>query len=767
MRPSIRMPVACTSPTSGREDPTRARRPPRLAVCMALLFAAAVGQARSIAFAQSCVDYGAFAHRTGTVSLGGASRVALDGPYAYVVRAGALEIFDVSDLAVPVQVSTVAGISSARDLSAHDGFAYVAADAAGLRIVDVSNPEAPVVIGSLVTPDRAQDVIARGDLAYVACTRAGVLVVDLSTPSSPIIIGTVATVGAVHQLALTGNLVCAVDSLGALRIVDVSDPQSPLLVGSKTELDATGVAAEGDIVCVSANLSDARVIDISAPESPVVLSTIPYAQSDYTRDVAILDGIAYIGYGNVYPAPPNGVLIVDISTPASPVLLGNLGSRTVVTSVAVSAERIVATHAYYVTDGWRLSTYSVPASATVAALGVSPGRIEHAVVRGTTAYATNSSGDLLQVIDVADPSNPSVIDEIALPLDPVSVAVSGDYAYVTNYVSPEKADQLFVVDISGPLALLPSVNIAGRGEDIEISGDYAYVATRYDDGLTVLDISQPGSPFVAGVVSLPMQARSVSVAGEYAYVSSYAGVQVVDISNPTAPALVNVVATLRQVIVVDVAGDIGVAGLAEDSYGLGRILVLDMTDPTSPIVVGSAETPAFVSDVQVEGAYAYVTQQGVGVQLFDISNPSAPVVVGGSSVAQWNSRIEIAGGLAFIAGDLDGLRILPTHCALNTGVDSPADANSVGMLEPAFPNPSRGGATVRFDLARDADVRVQVFDVAGRRVRSLVHGRLGAGPHSLAWNGLDDRGTAVGSGQYLLELSSQGTRSTTRVTLIR
>ncbi len=66
------------------------------------------------------------------------------------------------------------------------------------------------------------------------------------------------------------------------------------------------------------------------------------------------------------------------------------------------------------------------------------------------------------------------------------------------------------------------------------------------------------------------------------------------------------------------------------------------------------------------------------------------------------------------------------------------------------PNPSGGGDAVRLVLAARAAglATVALYDVSGRRVRSLHDGPLDAGPHAFAWDGRDDLGRRVPAGLY-------------------
>jgi hypothetical protein len=79
------------------------------------------------------------------------------------------------------------------------------------------------------------------------------------------------------------------------------------------------------------------------------------------------------------------------------------------------------------------------------------------------------------------------------------------------------------------------------------------------------------------------------------------------------------------------------------------------------------------------------------------------------------------------------------------------------------PNPSRGATRVRFSLPVEGSVDLALFDVAGRRVARLAHGRYPAGDHTIPWSGRDDWGHEVGAGVYLARLDAGGAIRTTHV----
>ena len=69
-------------------------------------------------------------------------------------------------------------------------------------------------------------------------------------------------------------------------------------------------------------------------------------------------------------------------------------------------------------------------------------------------------------------------------------------------------------------------------------------------------------------------------------------------------------------------------------------------------------------------------------------------------------------------------------------------------------NPARPGSAVRFGLERSGPVQLALYDIQGRRIRTLIEGSLGAGMHTLTWDGRDDRGHLVPSGAYFYRLEA-------------
>ncbi len=100
-------------------------------------------------------------------------------------------------------------------------------------------------------------------------------------------------------------------------------------------------------------------------------------------------------------------------------------------------------------------------------------------------------------------------------------------------------------------------------------------------------------------------------------------------------------------------------------------------------------------------------------------------------------------------------------CAPLTALSSPAIELGGGLGLAAWPNPFRGGCRIALSIRKPGLVRLEVFDVRGRRVAALHQGLLPAGTHAVAWDGRDASGGPVAPGIYFVRVEA-GSRALSR-----
>ena len=73
-----------------------------------------------------------------------------------------------------------------------------------------------------------------------------------------------------------------------------------------------------------------------------------------------------------------------------------------------------------------------------------------------------------------------------------------------------------------------------------------------------------------------------------------------------------------------------------------------------------------------------------------------------------------------------------------------------------YPNPFNPSTVINYSLPYVSDVKLNVYDMNGRRVNSLINQIQEAGTHSITWNAKDFRGNAISAGVYLYKLEAGG-----------
>ena len=132
---------------------------------------------------------------------------------------------------------------------------------------------------------------------------------------------------------------------------------------------------------------------------------------------------------------------------------------------------------------------------------------------------------------------------------------------------------------------------------------------------------------------------------------------------------------------------------------------------------------------------------------------------GGGQILAGDVTNDGAVDLVVVDRSLGGVHVLKSRLAEEpvTAVHEPAAVRPTGVhLGPNYPNPFNPHTSIPFTLAAADAVRLQVYDLRGRLVRTLWDGPLAAGPHRLDWDGRNAAGRPVASGVYLYRLEVGG-----------
>ncbi len=160
--------------------------------------------------------------------------------------------------------------------------------------------------------------------------------------------------------------------------------------------------------------------------------------------------------------------------------------------------------------------------------------------------------------------------------------------------------------------------------------------------------------------------------------------------------------------------------------------------------------------LSIDGGYTYpytLASNTANDGSAGITVPSAPTMDG-------RIKVKAVGNVFFDLGNYD--------ITISSLVAVPGDLPEKAFaLRGNHPNPFNPHTSIGFDLYRDGPVKLSIFDLSGRKLRTLVDADLSAGEHTVTWDGKDAVGNELPSGIYLSRIEGAGGADQDKLALIR
>jgi hypothetical protein len=218
------------------------------------------------------------------------------------------------------------------------------------------------------------------------------------------------------------------------------------------------------------------------------------------------------------------------------------------------------------------------------------------------------------------------------------------------------------------------------------------------------------------------------------------------------------------------------------AYGVTAVDVHGQRADSEIFFFSIPEVAVAVSDLEVSCSGARVSLRGrsaAAARFTAWSRPAAAREPAGDAAGEWARGDYTRAGECVVTGAgpiaISWTAPRGTHVVLLEGSDAEErrlwgpwtiDARPAVRLARPRPDPAGPGCLLEYETAAAGPVRLEVFDVRGRRVRALVDGRRPAGVHVVRWDRRDDRGRTAAVGVYIVRLVAGGVMRTQRLALL-
>ena len=604
-------------------------------------------------------------------------------------------------------------------------YAYIG-EGRNLLVMNVSTPSSPSQVGRVLLPGVVRGIALFGQYAYVADEDGGLQVVDISVPSAPVVRGFHPTTGSSDGVAIFGGRAYVADEGAGLKILDLGNPAVPSLLSSTNcgpgYAVAVKVSADG-VFAYLGTWGGIRVIDVSDPLSPLLRGQT--SVGSYGVYSIALSG----NYVFATSQLDNAIHMVDVSNPSAPIDStpsgGGFGSCS--PSAVGTANNLLYVASSEASRGFLVFSIS---GSTLTKIGQVSGVVANGYnmsISGSSAYVAGGRAGL-KVVDVSNPYSPAALASFSdggMYGNYDSVAVTGNIlcADVYGVVSFSFGD-LKVFDVSQPSRPTLLAQLSGISENSQViaQNGIAYLIGNGPDTLglstRIVSVRTPSAPtLLATIPNSVIYNYQMALVGNMLYESgetrsgssSQARFVAIDVSNPASPVVVGTkdwtgFAGWTYGLCLSVSGTKAVVGIAGDNYSLR---ILDLANPSNPVEVGSvADVQARYIKITADGHYAYVTDYGwpTTMRVVDIHNPGSSSVVTNITIGTSGAKgLEIIGSELY-AATANGMYVFdignPAAPVLRrsyitwhiNGVGVPSD--SVGQVGNIYMADGDGGAVV-------------------------------------------------------------------------
>jgi len=222
----------------------------------------------------------------------------------YIVRKNSLDLYDISDISSPSQITSVS-LSDGRGIDVEGDILAVADGSDGLKLFDISNVTQPVYISSFHLPAPysgiAQAVELKRNIAFVSFGTSGIWLININDPYSPSEIGRYDTPGSTYHSKFDGDFIFLADGNNGFVILKAQNLQAPSLLSSLQTTLARSLSLYGTDLFLTDGSGGLKAIDITFLESPVIVRAVSSPDANFVLN---------IGHRLIYSDSTNGLKVL-------------------------------------------------------------------------------------------------------------------------------------------------------------------------------------------------------------------------------------------------------------------------------------------------------------------------------------------------------------------------------------------------------------------------------------------------------------------------
>jgi hypothetical protein len=673
---------------------------------------------------------------------GSALSLAVDGGLACVASgAGGLLLVGIDDPGQPEILSSLGAAVPATAVLLAGNRAYVV-NAVAAVVADITDPSAPAVLGSCATGGAGEGLALAGDVLYVAAADAGLVAVDVADASTPVVIGSLATPGTARAVALAGDLAYVADGPGGLAVVDIADPATPSLLASvAVPGTARSVTVDGERAFVVTDQGDLHVADVSDPAAPSVVTSL--AVADVGHAIASAGDLLLVAAG------PAGLQVVDVTSPDAPALLGALAIAGDCLGVAVQGDLV---HTACAEAGL------VTAEVFTRSFLTGP-NLARSLPFGDPAYPvrrvrlTAAQADSIAWLATAA-ADDTTFSDVAADGTWHRVAGGGQLRWQATLHATEPGSgprcEHLTVEWLHDTAVIDTIADAPDDQDGLLRLSFTRSALDFDD--------EQDNPVLGYRVWRRQDQRQTGrdgpPPGNWEEVAAIAAARQ-DTYAVTVPTVQDSLVTVFCVVTAT-ADPTAWSWSPPDSA-----FAFDDLPPAVPTGVQLSEAGLLTWDDPQDDQIAHWSVYGS-------TTPDLADAVLLAEPVEPQHDVSAAPHDFYLVTATDHAGNQSEAAVLAVGQTASPDTppSHLALLPPA-PNPFNPRTTLSFALPVTSHVRLQVHDLGGRLVATLVDRVLGEGRHEVGWDGRDHDGRVLPSGVYLTRLEAGAEVARGRLTLVR